>query len=51
MFEEVIIRAEFFSVMYILFVIKIRVDKIEKVREVFIKIYFVYVEYIYIGKI
>lgn len=51
MIEEAITRAESFSVMYTPFATKIRADKIEKVKEVFIKTHPAYLEYIYTGKI
>ncbi|XP_058921443.1 spermatogenesis-associated protein 16 [Kogia breviceps] len=47
MIEEAITRAESFSVMYTPFATKIRADKIEKVKEVFIKTHPAYVKYIY----
>ncbi|XP_032486758.1 spermatogenesis-associated protein 16 [Phocoena sinus] len=47
MIEEAITRAESFSVMYTPFATKIRADKIEEVKEVFIKTHPAYVEYIY----
>lgn len=51
MIEEAITRADSFSVMYTPFATKIRADKIEEVKEVFIKTHPAYVEYIYTGKI
>lgn len=50
MIEEAITRAEAFSVMYTPFATKIRPDKIEKVKEVFVKTHPAYVDCIYTGK-
>lgn len=50
MIEEAITRAEAFSVMYTPFATKIRADKIEKVKEVFIRTHPAYVDCIYTGK-
>ncbi|XP_038204352.1 spermatogenesis-associated protein 16 [Arvicola amphibius] len=47
MIEEAITRAEAFSVMYTPFATKIRADKIEKVKEVFVKTHPAYVDCIY----
>ncbi|XP_028731635.1 spermatogenesis-associated protein 16 [Peromyscus leucopus] len=47
MIEEAITRAEAFSVMYTPFATKIRADKIEKVKEVFIRTHPAYVDCIY----
>ncbi|XP_031232323.1 spermatogenesis-associated protein 16 isoform X2 [Mastomys coucha] len=47
MIEEAITRAEAFSVMYTPFATKIRADKIEKVKEVFMKTHPAYVDCIY----
>nr|XP_004652394.1 spermatogenesis-associated protein 16 [Jaculus jaculus]XP_044985937.1 spermatogenesis-associated protein 16 [Jaculus jaculus] len=47
MIEEAITRAEAFSVMYTPFAMKIRADKVEKVKEVFSKTHPAYVDYIY----
>ncbi|CAO2613590.1 Spermatogenesis-associated protein 16 [Lemmus lemmus] len=47
MIEEAITRAENFSVMYTPFATKIKADKIEKVKEVFIKTHPAYVDCIY----
>ncbi|XP_034294855.1 spermatogenesis-associated protein 16 isoform X3 [Pantherophis guttatus] len=47
MIEEAITRAEYFSVMYTPFAIKIKVENTDKLKEVFIKKHPDYVEYIY----
>uniref|UniRef100_A0A670ZBP7 Spermatogenesis-associated protein 16 n=1 Tax=Pseudonaja textilis TaxID=8673 RepID=A0A670ZBP7_PSETE len=47
MIEEAITRAEYFSVMYTPFAIKIKVENTNKLKEVFIKKHPDYVEYIY----
>ncbi|KAM7331018.1 hypothetical protein ACRRTK_010207 [Alexandromys fortis] len=47
MIEEAITRAEAFSVMYTPFATRIRADKIEKVKEVFVKTHPAYVDCIY----
>ncbi|XP_005343955.1 spermatogenesis-associated protein 16 [Microtus ochrogaster] len=47
MIEEAITRAEAFSVMYTPFATKIRADKIEKVKEVFVQTHPAYVDCIY----
>lgn len=51
MIEEAITRAEAFSVMYTPFATKIRADKIEKVKEVFVKTHPAYVDCIYTGEL
>ncbi|XP_015672913.1 spermatogenesis-associated protein 16 [Protobothrops mucrosquamatus] len=47
MIEEAITRAEYFSVMYTPFAIKIRAENTDKLKEVFIRKHPDYVEYIY----
>lgn len=49
MIEEAITRAEYFSVMYTPFAIKIRAENTDKLKEVFIRKHPDYVEYIYTG--
>ncbi|XP_068939769.1 spermatogenesis-associated protein 16 [Petaurus breviceps papuanus] len=47
MIEEALTRAESFSAMYTPFAMKVRADKIEKVKQVFTKTHPAYVEYMY----
>ncbi|XP_038604104.1 spermatogenesis-associated protein 16 isoform X2 [Tachyglossus aculeatus] len=47
MIEEAVTRAESFSVMYTPIAVKVRADKIDKVKEIFMKMHPAYVDYIY----